>query len=147
MAGSEQEHDSVLRKILPFTTVGMILAAIYVGYVFYSRWADNRDAIEKAKQQQIIEAKKTVDAYGGGQVKVLNFTISPGIVHRGESVNICYGVSNAKTVTIDPKPNGEVWPSLSRCVESSPKTDTTYTITATDAKGKTDTQSLAIKVQ
>ena len=147
MAGPEQEPDSILRKILPFTTVGVVLAAIYVGYVFYSRWAENRDAVEKAKQQEIVEAKKTVDAYGGGQVKVLNFTASPGLVHRGEKVTICYGVSNAKSVAIDPKPEGEVWPSLSRCVEASPQKDTTYTITAKDDKGQTDTQSIAITVK
>ena len=147
MAGPDQQSDSVLRKILPFTTVGVVLAAIYVGYVFYSRWAENRDAVEKAKQQEVINAKKTVDAYGGGQVKVLAFSATPGIVPRGEKVSICYGVSNAKTVAIDPKPDGETWPSLSRCVDAAPKKDTTYTITATDEKGHTDTQSIAVKVQ
>lgn len=144
---SDQEPESVLRKILPFTTIGVVVAAIYVGYVFYSRWAENRDAIENAKQQEIINARKTVEAYGGGQVKVLTFTISPGIVHRGEKVSICYGVSNAKSVEIVPKPDGETWPSLSRCVSASPTKDTTYTITAKDEKGQADTQSLAIKVR
>jgi len=141
------EPESVIRKLLPFTTIGVILAVLYVGYVFYSRWSEGREAQEKAHQQEIAEAQKTVDAYGGGHVKVLNFTVGPSVVHRGEKVTICYGVSNAKTVTIDPKPQGETWPSLSRCVEASPTADTTYTITAQDEKGQTDTQSLSIKVQ
>lgn len=147
MADTGHEPESVIRKILPFTTVGVILAAIYVGYVFYSRWSENRDAIAKAKQQEVLSAQSTVNAYGGGKVTVLSFSINPGIVHRGDKVNICYGVSNAKTVTIDPKPDGDVWPSLSRCVDATPKKDTTYTITATDEKGKTDTKSLDVKVQ
>ena len=147
MTGPEQEPDSVLRKILPFTTVGVLLAAIYVGYIFYSRWSENRELAEKAKQQEIASDQMTVNAYGGGNVKVLNFTISPSVVSKGEKVSICYGVANAKTVTIDPKPDSETWPSLSRCVEAAPTKDTTYTITATDEKGKTDTQSLAIKVR
>ena len=144
---AEQEPDSVIRKLLPFTTVGVVLAALYVGYIFFSRWSENRDAQEKARQHEISEAQKTVDAYGGGRVKVLNYTIGPSVVHRGEKVTICYGVSNAKTVTIDPKPEGDTWPSLSRCVGATPTKDTTYTITATDEKGQTDTQSLSIKVQ
>lgn len=142
----EQEPESVLRKILPFTTVGVILAALYVGYVFYSRWSENHEAVEQAKQQELSADQKTVDAYGGGQVKVLSFIITPGVVRPGEKVSICYGVANAKTVTIDPKPEGDVWPSLSRCVDAEPKKDTTYTITAKDEKGQTDTQSIAIKV-
>jgi hypothetical protein len=144
---SEEQHESPLKKVLPFTTVGVLLAAIYAGYIFYSRWAENRDAVEKTKQQEVLNEQQTVDAYGGGHVKVLNFTLSPGMLQRGEKLSICYGVSNAKTVTIDPKPDGNVWPSIQRCVEASPKKDTVYTITATDEKGKTDTQSVEVKVK
>jgi hypothetical protein len=133
--------------MLPFTTAAVVIAAIYVGYVFFSRWQENREAREHIHQQEVSEAKKTVDAYGGGEVKVLSFTISPGVVQRGQKVNICYGVSNAKSVTISPNPDGEVWPSLSRCVEASPTKDVSYTITATDEKGKTDARTLAIKVE
>jgi hypothetical protein len=144
---ADEERESPLKKVLPFTTVGVLVAALYVGYVFYSRWAENHDAVEKAKQQEMIDAKKTVDAYGGGQVKVLSFTARPGMLEPGEKLTICYGVSNAKSVTIDPKPDDDVWPSISRCVAASPGKDTTYTITATDEKGHTDTQSIAVKVR
>ncbi|MGZ4789673.1 MAG: hypothetical protein ACXVZX_14240, partial [Terriglobales bacterium] len=89
-----QRTESVIRKLLPFTTVGVILAAIYVGYVFYSRWSESREAQEQARQHEIAEAQKTVNAYGGGHVKVLNFTIGPSLVRRGDKVTICYGVSN-----------------------------------------------------
>ena len=146
VSADQQDSQGVIHKLLPFTTVAVVLAAIYVGYIFYSRWSEKREAQEKSRQQQIADAQKTVEAYGNGQVKVLNFTISPGAPAHGEKVTICYGVSNAKTVTIDPKPENGVWPSLSRCVAATPTRDTTYTITATDAAGHTDTQSLAIKV-
>jgi hypothetical protein len=144
---SEHKPDTMFRKMLPFTTVGVILAAIYCGYVFYSRWSEGREAQERAKQQQIADARKTVEAYGNGMPKVMNFTISPGFVSRGEKVSICYGVSNSKTVTIEPKPDDTLWPSLARCVAASPSEDTTYTITAADGKGHSDTQSLTIRVQ
>ncbi len=143
---AQDEPQSVIRKILPFTTVGVIIAVLYVGYIFYSRWSENRELAEKAKQRELAADQHTVNAYGDGQPKVLSFTINPGAVHRGERVSICYGVANAKTVTIAPKPEGEVWPSLSRCVDDAPKKDTTYTITADDGQGHTDTQSLAVKV-
>lgn len=124
----------------------MIVAALYVGYIFYSRWSENRELTDKAKQHEAAEDQRTVNAYGGGQVKVLSFSLSAGAIHPGQTIKVCYGVANAKTVTIDPKPEGEVWPSLSRCVDAVPKKDTTYTITADDGQGHTDTQSLAVKV-
>jgi len=133
--------------MLPYTTVGVVLAAIYCGYVFYSRWSENREAVEKAKQQELAVDQKTVDAYGGGKVKIMTFSLSEGMIHRGEKIDLCYGVANAKTVAIDPKPDGETWPSLNRCVQAEPTKDTTYTLTATDGKGQTETQSLAVKVR
>jgi hypothetical protein len=147
MEGSEQKPESIFRRILPFTTVGVVLAAIYCGYVFYSRWSEGREVQEKARQQEIADARKTVEAYGNGMPKVMNFTISPSVVHRGDKVSICYGVSNSKTVTIEPKPDDSLWPSLARCVSASPRKDTTYTITAADEKGNSDTHSLMIRVQ
>jgi hypothetical protein len=144
---ADEESASPLKKLLPFTTAGVLLAAIYAGYILYSRSSENREAAEKARQQEVAGEQRTVDAYGGGRVKVLNFTLSSGMIHRGEKINVCYGVSNAKTVNIDPKPDSEVWPSISRCVEASPKKDTTYTLTATDEKGQSESKSLEVKVK
>jgi hypothetical protein len=41
----------------------------------------------------------------------------------------------------------DIWPSMNRCVEITPKKDTTYTITATDDKGHTQTATLQVKVE
>jgi hypothetical protein len=118
-----------------------------VGWTFFSRWQEGRDLREKAAQQQVAEARKTVEAYGNGRVKIMNFTIGPAVLGRGEKVHICYGVSNAKTVTLDPKPDEGVWPSLARCVEASPKETTTYTLTANDGAGHSERQALKVQVQ
>ena len=67
-------------------------------------------------------------------------------MHRGEEVDLCYGVSNAKTVTLVPQPNA-VWPSYSRCVQVSPQKTTTYTLTVTDAAGNTKSASLTVEVR
>jgi hypothetical protein len=147
LADPTHEPHPLLRKMLPFTTVAVIIALLYVGWTFFSRWQEGRELKEKQAQQQVDEARRTIAAYGNGRVKIMNFTISPGIVGRGDKISICYGVSNAKTVTIDPKPDEGVWPSLARCVEASPTKATTYTLTASDGAGHTEQKALTIQVQ
>jgi hypothetical protein len=141
------ERYPAIRKMLPYTTALLIIVALYVGYVVFSRWRERRDFDQKATQQEIAGAKKSYEAYGSGEVKVLNFNISPSVLQKGDKASICYGVSNAKSVTIDPKPDESVWPSLARCVAASPKMTTKYTITAQDANGRTDAKDVTIIVQ
>jgi hypothetical protein len=133
--------------MLPYTSAAVIIAALYVGWIFFSRWQEGRDLKRQQAEQQVSEARKTIEAYGNGKVKILNFTISPAILPKGQKAQICYGVSNAKTVSIEPKPDENVWPSLARCVEASPKGETTYTLTATDAAGHTEQKSLTLQIQ
>jgi hypothetical protein len=132
---------------LPYSTAALIIAVLYVGWIFFWRWRGSRALQEKAAQQQVEEARRTVEAYGNGRVKIMNFTVSPGMRGRGEKAQICYGVSNAKTITIEPKPDESVWPSLARCVEASPRRTTTYTLTATDSTGHTEQRELTVQVQ
>jgi len=87
-----------------------------------------------------------VETLGGNKFDILNFYASPGKIRRGESAQLCYGVSNAKTVRLDP-PAGDVWPSYSRCFDVTPSKDTTYTLTADDGQGNTKTASLTIEVR
>jgi hypothetical protein len=136
---------SVVRKLLPFTTAAIIIMALYVGWIFFSRWEAGRDAERAQAEARVAEAQKVLDAYGGNKVTVLNLSASKGVVHRGETVQLCYGVSNAKSVKIDP-PVGDLWPSMYRCLDISPTKDTTYTITADDGQGHTATKSIEVKV-
>jgi hypothetical protein len=147
LAADNQERYAVLRKMLPFTTAAVIIVALYVGYIVFTRWKERRDLAEETTKQQVTNDRKTLEQYGAGQVKVMNFTITPGIVEKGTKATICYGVSNAKTVVIDPKPDENVWPSVARCVTTTPKKTTTYTITAQDESGHSDTKNVTIKVQ
>lgn len=147
MARPTQEPHPIIRKILPYTTVAVVVAALYVGWTFFSRWQETREARRQAAEQQVAEARKTIEAYGNGRVKIMNFTITPSILPKGQTAQICYGVSNAKSVSIEPKPDESVWPSLARCVEATPTRETTYTITASDANGHTEQKSLTLQVQ
>jgi hypothetical protein len=147
LAANENEKFPALRKVLPYTTALLIIVAIYIGYIVFQRWQDRREAARQESQQVVDSARKTFEAYGSGQVKILNFTISPGFIRSGDTAMLCYGVSNAKQVEISPKPNNGVWPSLARCVETTPKQTTTYTINADDGNGHTETKTVTVKVQ
>jgi hypothetical protein len=135
----------------PFLYSGAVLAcvAIYVGFVLFTRYESNRDferrdAAQKAEQQR-EDDRRAVEQLGGSELAIRSLYVSPPAIHRGEKAQLCYDVANAKTVTLDP-PDGEVWPSHSRCVDLAPKTTTTYTLTIRDATGKTATQSVELQV-
>jgi hypothetical protein len=135
----------------PFVYSGAVLVcvAIYVGFVLLTRYESNReferrDAWQKAEQRR-EDDRRAVEQLGGSELAIRSIYVSPGLIHRGEKAQLCYDVANAKSVTLDP-PEGEVWPSHSRCVDLAPKKTTTYTLTITDASGKTATQSVELQV-
>ena len=128
----------------------LVCVAIYVGFVLLTRYESNRDferrdAAQKAEQRR-EEDRRAVEQLGGSDLAIRSLYVSPPQIHRGEKAQLCYDVANAKTVTLDP-PEGEVWPSHSRCVDLTPKKTTTYTLTIADTSGKTATQSVELQVQ
>jgi len=140
---------SVIRKFFKYSWFGILIVVLGVAWVFYSRWQTNRDiefrAAQKAAAEQRENAARSVELMGGSKFDILNFYAAPGAVRRGDSFQLCYGVSNAKDVKLDP-PVGSVWPSLSRCLSVTPKKTATYTLTATDSAGHTKTASLTVTV-
>ncbi len=135
-----------IRKLLPFTTAAVVVAGLYLGWVFYFRWNEQREARQAQTEAQTKDAEKVMEAYGGNKVTILNLSASQGAIRRGDSTQICYGVSNAKSVTMSPA-IGELWPSMYRCIDVSPRADTTYTLTASDGQGHSDTKAIQIKVE
>ena len=75
----------------------------------------------------------------------MSFYASPGVIRRGDHVNLCYGVNGAAQVRLDP-PVEKVWPSQSRCFAVAPREDTAYKLTVEDAAGHTVSQSFVLKV-
>jgi hypothetical protein len=126
--------------------VVFLLGAIYVGIVFYSRWSSTRAIEAKAANTERQQDAKIYQAMGGDRFDILNFYAYPGIIERGDSTKLCYSVSNAKSVTLEPQ-SSAVWPAFERCVSVSPKKTTTYTLTATDAKGNTKTATAEVEVR
>jgi hypothetical protein len=134
-----------LRKVLPFTSIAVLVALAYVGYIFYSRRQDVKQAEQQAAARQAADARKVASLYGGDELKILNFYATAGPLHRGESAQLCYSVSNAQSVRIEPDVH-DVPVSYSNCAKIAPKKDTVYTLTATDKKGNTEQATLKMRV-
>lgn len=143
----KQPRRSPLRAILPYTTVAVVIAAIYVAWTFYSRAESNRKAQQAIAAQQEQARKDQVEQiYGSGEIKFTTFGADSAVLNPGEHTELCYGVLNAKTVKLDP-PVEQAKPTYHHCVDIAPKQTTTYTITAADSKGNSKSESVTIRVR
>jgi hypothetical protein len=147
----EQKTPRTLRNMwMGFGVLALIVLG-YTAFVFWSRWQENQDIAAKERAAQAAkvrdDAAKSFEVLGGADFKIISFYAMPGTIHRGDSVDMCYGVSNAKSVKLDPPDVANMFPSLDRCVKVAPKQTTTYTFTADDGKGNTKTAQLTIEVQ
>ncbi len=78
-------------------------------------------------------------------VRILAFYASVGVLTAGQRALLCYGVENARTVSISPAIEG-VYPALSRCLEILPQHTTHYMIMAEGYDGRVATQSFTLPV-
>jgi hypothetical protein len=146
----EQQPKSILKNPLFYSSAVVLIAAAAVGWILFSRWLENRridrQTAQAVAQKQLSNDRRALDQLGSKELAIQSFYASPAVIHRGQSTQLCYGVANAKTVTLEPQSN-PVWPSYSRCVDVAPKKDTTYTLTAKDAAGNTKSQTVEVKVR
>ncbi len=131
--------------MLPLLGVLIAAGVIYDSGVFYTRWNDAQQAAKLRANAETNHEQRVVDALDGDGLKIIAFYASPGIIGRGGRIEICYGVTGAKTVRIEPSV-GEVWPALSRCLQAAPGRNTEYKLTAEDGAGHSTTQSLPVEV-
>ena len=136
---------ALLRKLMPIIALMTLAAAIYDGWIFYSRYRARREGIRAEQEDEAARARKTVDLLGGGGLRILNFYATRGAIRRGEHANLCYGVNGAKSVRIEPLTE-ELHPAVSYCLQVSPASSTSYTLIAEDAQGHTAKQSFVIQV-
>jgi hypothetical protein len=141
---------ALFRNPLFYTSCVIVFIALYVGWVFFSRYRENqairRKAVEERTEKQRESDRAAIEQLGGSDFAIQSFYASPGIIRRKQSSQICYNVSNAKTVTLDP-PDANVWPSHYRCFDVTPSKTTTYTLTITGQNGQTQSATLTIKVE
>ncbi|MCL4522817.1 MAG: hypothetical protein M1453_09510 [Acidobacteria bacterium] len=143
---SKPRPEGKFRRILRYTWFIHVAVLLAIAWIFYSRWDADRQIRERAAEKKREDDRRTVEMLGGDRFEILQFYASPGIVRRGERAQVCYGVSNAKAVRIEPRAEGGVWPSLARCVDVAPTKDTKYTLTIEDGKGNTKTATVEVKV-
>jgi hypothetical protein len=135
---------------LVYSTLVVAAVLIYVGWIVFSRWHENRSIEQRAAVEQSEKQREqdriAIEQLGGKDLAIQMFYASPGTVRRGESTKLCYGVANAKTITLEPQ-TSPVWPSHNNCVDVTPKKDTTYTLAINDDAGHSQSQSLTVKVR
>jgi len=150
LAHPDPQKKSAFKNPFLYSWAVLAIAALVVGWILFSRWQENRGLEKRAKeertQKQQEQDRIALEQFGGKELAIKNFYASPGAIRRGETVQLCYGVANAKTVKLEPQSN-PVWPSYSRCVDVTPNKSTTYTLTIVDAAGNTRTQTLKVKVR
>jgi hypothetical protein len=144
-----KENRSIFRNPLLYTSTLVLAAFLFVGWIFYSRWQVNRDyeqrvsAREAQKRQDDAHAAELM---GGDRFDILTFYAIPDSIASGQMTTLCYSVSNAQKVRLDP-PEAAVWPSPSRCIHLNPKKTTAYTLTITDAKGQEKAATVTVTVR
>lgn len=146
----DENPPNMVRRMWRTFGVVAAIALLGVAFIMWSRWQEDQDFAAKQKAAQIAAQHdadaKSFEVLGGSEFKIIGFYATPGTIHRGDTVDMCYGVSNAKSVKLDP-PEANVWPSVNRCMQVTPKKTTKYTFTAEDGKGDTKTAELTIEVK
>ncbi len=135
-----------IRIYVAVSAVVLLVALSYVGWVFWSRSHQDQMIEQRVAAQRRAQDEQTVESMGGDRFEILAFYANPPAIARGESADLCYSVSNAKSVTLEPQ-SSKVWPSYEHCVSVSPHKTTTYMFTATDAAGHTKSAAVTVEVQ
>jgi hypothetical protein len=146
----DPQKKSALKNPFLYSWAALAIATLVVGSILFFRRQENRNIERRAKEESARKQQEqdriTLGQLGGKELAIQNFYASPGAIRRGETVQLCYGVANAKTVKLEPQ-SSPVWPSYSRCVDVTPVKSTTYTLTIADAAGHTRTESLKVTVR
>lgn len=150
LSHSVPRRESFLKNPLFYSSMTLVVVLLAVAFIMYSRWQERRNidrhaALLRAEKQH-EQDQIAVDQLGGKEFQILTLYASPKVIRRGEPAQVCYGVSNAKTVKLEPQPEA-VWPSASHCVDVSPTKTTTYTLTIEDAAGKTLSETVDLSVR
>ena len=147
LSDSAPESQTGFRTYVIVSLVAFLFVGLYVGWVFYSRWQANNTISEKAAEKERTQDRQTFEAMGGNRFEILVFAANPPVIQSGEKSSLCYSVSNAKAVKIEPQTEEPVWPAYSRCVHVSPHKSTKYTLTIDDGAGHSKTADVEVRVR
>lgn len=138
-----------LRNPLVYTSALILAVGVYVGWILLSRYTENRAYEQRIRDQQNEKQRKgdqaAIEQLGGSELAIQTL-YAPSEIRRGETAQICFGVANAKSVSLEPQSN-PVWPSHNLCVDVKPIKTTTYTLRANGADNKSVSQQVTIEVR
>ncbi len=132
-----------MNRAQPYLWLAFLAALVYAGWVLATPPVSGSHS--SGSQPKITAAGNDHNPAAADGVKILQFYARDGVLTEGEKTVLCYGVSNAKSVRIDPPVEG-VGPALTRCVEVRPKRETRYTLIAEGSDGRTMSQSFDVRV-
>ena len=145
---NQPSQKSIFKNPLVYSSFLILVVAAYVGWILFSRHQANRAYQRRAEQARAQKQRENdqaaIDQLGGSELAIQMLYATPRI-HRGETAQVCYGVANAKTVTLEPQ-SSQVWPSHNLCVDVKPLKTMTYTLVATSAEGKSVSQQVTVEV-
>jgi hypothetical protein len=144
---SAPESHAGFRIYLIVSVIAFLFVGLYVGWVFYSRLQANQAIAEKAAEKRRTQDQQSFEMMGGNRFDILGYSAYPATIHAGETSSLCYSVSNAKAVNIEPQTEEPVWPAFIRCVHVSPRKTTKYTLTIGDGAGRTKTSTVEVNVR
>lgn len=122
----------------------VLLAAVVLRFVPGLPW--NRPSAPAPAPPAAVEYHPSFDWVDPAKgLKIIMFYATPGVIERGETTILCYGVANTDRVELDP-PAAKLSPALNRCIEVKPAATTTYTLTAANNRGESQSQSLEVIV-
>jgi hypothetical protein len=131
--------DQTLKRAVPYGWVVVAVAAIYVLFVLAVRF-NGTVRLPAAITQSDVPA-----AYRGNEPRIAHFYAGAGVITRGESAVVCYGVLNVRSVRLEPAVE-QLSPSINRCFAIEPKDTTTYRLIAEGNDGRPMTASFTVHV-
>jgi hypothetical protein len=140
LTDKESPHNkpSLFKNPWAYSSLLLLAVAVYIGWIFLSRHLADRAYENRLERRQEKKQKESDEAaleqLGGSELAIQMLYATPEI-RPGETAQVCFGVANAQSVTLEPQPS-PVWPSHNLCVDVNPKKTTTYTLTATGQDGK-----------
>lgn len=142
------KQESILPLLVRITSIGVIIAGLYVAWTFYSRHQRSQEAEQAIQKKQEDQRKRVANQiFGSGEIKFSSFSIATSVLKAGQTTQLCYGVVNATSVKLDPPPPEPLKPTYHHCLDISPRKTTKYTITASNDKGESQSQSLTLRVE
>lgn len=140
---------SFFKNPLAYSSLLILAVALYVAWTFLSRHNEDRAYEQRIRSEQTQKQRTAdqaaIEQLGGSELAIQMLYATPEI-RRGETAQVCFGVANAKSVTLEPQ-TSPVWPSHSLCVDVKPVKSTTYTLTATGADSKSVTGQVTVAVK